>query len=257
MPKNTHTAAKEAARILADDEGIGYAEARRIIERWNAHQVPTAEELAAADDLPYDPVLHYAVTPPSEIPGWVMSTEDYPMRVDGPSPYCYAHKVQSLAHREQSATLSLYARPSIYGPEPSLIVQPFTFAPPAETRIPGYGHWGNCWTVELHDAGFRYNRVSHLAAPGWSATVTRGADPSAPCGLRIAHVDGYVLFDDDTPLPPDWLARTRAHPEGVPVFAGPGAGLPIPAQLDKEEADLMLATADMIAARIPFTVREA
>ncbi|MFF1284318.1 hypothetical protein ACFVY4_26700 [Streptomyces sp. NPDC058299] len=257
MPKHTHTARKEAARELADDEGLGYAEARRIIERWAAHQPPTSEELEAADEVSYDPVLHYAMTPPSEIPGWMMRTIDFPMRVESPSPYCYAHRVQSLSDREQHAVLSLFARPAIYDSEAALVVEPFTFTPPADTRIPRYGHWGNCWTVELHDAGFRYNRVSHLAAPGWSATITRGPEPSAPCRLRVAHDDGYVLFDEDTPLPPDWLARTGVHPEGVPVFCGPGAGLPVPPQLDKEEADLMLETADLIVARIPFTVREA
>jgi hypothetical protein len=257
MPKHTHTAMKEAARELADAEGLGYAEARRIIERWATHQPPTHEELAAADEIPYDPALHYAMTPPSEIPGWLIRMCDYPERSNAPAKYCYPHPVTSLADREKVATLSLFARPAIYDDFAALIVEPLTFTPPADTRIPGYGHWGNCWTVELHDVGFRYDRVSHLAAPGWSATVTRGPKPAAPCRLRIAHTDGFVLFDEDTALPPHWLARVPAHPEGVPVFCGPGAGMPVPPDLDTEEADLMLQTADLIVARVPFTVREA
>ncbi|NUR01388.1 MAG: hypothetical protein HOY79_34135 [Streptomyces sp.] len=259
MPKSTHTTIKEIARELRDAEGLTYAEAQRVAARWVDHQPPTEEELTAADEeaVKYDPLTYYAMQPGSEIPGWMFGREGYPVRAEAPAPYCYTRPVRSLAHPEQVAALSLFARPTVYRGEAALIIEPLTYFPPADTRLPGYGHWGNCWSVEVHELGLHYNRVSHLAAPGWTATVTRGAELSAPVRLRLAHADGYVLFDADAALPPDWLARVRVHPEGIPVFCGPGAGMPIPVPLDDEEADLMLQTADLNAGRVPFTVREA
>ncbi|MFE9437035.1 hypothetical protein [Streptomyces sp. NPDC006640] len=253
MSKHSHTANKTAAQELAAAESLTYAAARRIIERWATHPWPTDEELAAADAADFDPLFYYACQPPSEIPGFLMQVSEYPERSDGPTKYCYPHSVQSLAAPETSATLSLIARPTIYEGEPALVVQPVTYTPPPGAR-PGFGHWGNCWTIQLHDVGF-LDRISNLAAPGWSATVTRGPEPSAPCALRLAHEDGYVLFDAETPLPPDWLARVRCHPEGVPVVCGPGAGREVPTSLDDTDyvRDL-LCTLDLVAARVPFTV---
>jgi hypothetical protein len=253
VSKHSHTALKGAARELAEEEGLTYAEARRIIERWAAHEGPSDDELQAADATEFDPVYYHARTT-SEIPGYLMRMTDYPEHSpSGPAPYCYPHTVPSLANPEQKAVLSLTARAAIYGQEAALIVEPLTYTAPA-ARLPGYGYWGNCWSVELHDQGFRYNRVSNLATPSWSATVTRGPEPSAPCTLRLANEGGYVLFDGGSPLPPDWLARVRVHPEGVPVFCGPCAGAPVPAWLEDSEADELLETADLIVARIPFTV---
>lgn len=257
MSKHTHTALKEAARALADEEGVSYTEARRIVQRWADHQGPTEEELAAADALEFDPLSWYASTT-SEIPGHLMRMDDYPQRSERPSPYCYPHTVRSLADPGKEAVLSLTARAAIYDELPALIVEPLTYTPPPGAA-PGYGYWGNCWSVELYERGFRYNRVPLLAAPGWSATITRGAEPSAPCTLRLATQGwgSYVLFDGATPLPPAWLARLGAHLEGVPVFCGPCAGAVVPRWLDDEQAHQLLETADLIAARIPFTVQEA
>lgn len=256
MSKHSHTAFKEAAQTLADAEGLSYAAARRIIERWATHQGPTDDELSAADAADFDPLFHYACQPGSEIPGFLMRMSDYPERSDGPAKYCYPHAVQSIARPEASATLSLTARPDVYEGEPALVVEPLTYTPPSND-MPGFGYWGNCWTVHLHDVGF-LDRIGNLAAPGWTATVTRGVEPSAPSALRIEHTSGYVLFDAETPLSPDWLARVRCHPEGVPVVCGPGAGRPVPASLDDSEYVLdLLCTLDLVAARVPFTVNGA
>ncbi|MFG3287246.1 hypothetical protein ACGF3G_00280 [Streptomyces sp. NPDC048179] len=254
MSKHAHTALKETARVLADEEDLAYGQAHRIVKRWATHEAPTDDQLRAADETPYDPGSHYAMTPPSETPGWLKRTVDYPVCADAPAPYCYARPVPSVADPEQKAVLSLFARTAFYGPEAALIVEPLTYTPPADTRRGAYGHWGHSWMVQLYDQGFRYDRVSRLAAPGWAATVTRGPEPSAPCRLRLAHVDGYVLFDEDTPLPPGWLARVGVHPEGVPIFCGPGAGLPVPPSLEQNEVGIMLESADLIVARVPFTV---
>lgn len=253
MSKNSHTATKDAARALADAEGLAYTEARRIVERGATHEGPTDDELRAADETEFDPSCYYARTT-GEIPGFLMRMHDYPVASDGPAKYCHPHPVPSLAAPEQ-AVLSLTARSDVYFGEPALVVEPLTFtAPPG--ALPGYGYWGNCWTVHLHDLGF-LDRVGNLAAAGWSATVTRGPEPSAPCALRIVHKDGYVLFDAETPLPPDWLARIRCNPEGVPVFCGPGAGRPVPASVDDVPyVESLLDALDLVAARIPFTLAE-
>jgi len=262
VSKHTHTALKEAAQKLAAAEGLNHAEAHRIVSRWAAHEGPTDAEVEAADAATagFDPLFYYASQPPSEIPGFLMRMgSDYPqLRSEGPAPYCHPHPVQSLANSEQETVLSLTARPDVFDYLPALVVEPLTYTPPTDGRVPpGYGYWGNCWSVELYDVGFRYNRVSNLAAPGWSATVTRGPEPSAPCHLRVAHEGGFVLFDAPTPLPPDWLVRTRVHAEGLPVFCGPCAGAPVPQRLDDEQVDMLLETADLTVARIPFTVQEA
>jgi len=259
VPKNTHTTIKEVARKLSADEGLSYAAAQRIAARWAAHEGPSDEELDAAERAAeqYDPALWYAMQSGSEIPGWMFGRQGYPMQAEKPAPYCYTLPVRSLAHPEQVAALSLFARPTAYKGEAGLIIEPLTFFPPADTRVPGYGHWGNCWSVQLHNLGLHYNRVPHLATPGWTATITRGAEPSAPVRLHVAHADGYVLFDADAALPPDWVAYTGVVPEGIPVFCGPGAGMPIPDPLDDDEADMMLQTADLNAGRVPVTVREA
>lgn len=252
MSKNSHTAIKAAARELAEAEDLTYTEARRIIERWRTHEGPTDEDLAAADAADFDPVYYYACQPPSEIPGFLMRMHDYPARSDAPAKYCHPHPVASVADPELNAVLSLIARPDIYRGEPALIVEPLTFTPPPG-GLPGFGYWGNCWTLHLHDVGF-LDRIGNLATPGWSATVTRGPEPSAPSMLRLAHPD-YVLFDAPMPLPPSWLARVNFHPEGVPVLCGPGAGRPVPDNLgDEEYVDQLLDTLDLVAARVPFTV---
>jgi hypothetical protein len=129
MSKNTHTALKDAARELADVEGLSYAEARRIVERWAAHQGPTDDELRAADETDFDPLFWYATQPPSEVPGFLMRMHDYPERSDGPAKFCYPHAVQSLADPEKEAVLSLTARPDVYYGEPALVVEPLTFTP--------------------------------------------------------------------------------------------------------------------------------
>jgi hypothetical protein len=253
VSKNSHTAIKAAAQDLAEAEDLTYTAARRIIERWSTHQGPTDEELAAADACDFDPMFWYACQPDSEIPGFLMRMHDYPERSDTPAKYCYPHPVQSLADPDKTAALSLTARPDIYDGAPALVIEPLWFTPPPG-GLPGFGHWGNCWTLRLHDVGFRY-RIGNLATPGWTATVTRGPEPSAPSTLRLAHVDGYVLFDAPTPLPPQWLARVNCHPEGVPVVCGPGAGRPVPEDLDDTEyVDGLLGTLDLVAARVPFTV---
>ncbi|MGW7611894.1 hypothetical protein ACWGKW_32505 [Streptomyces sp. NPDC054766] len=253
MSKNSHTAIKNAARALAEAEGLNYPEARRIIERWSTHQGPTDQELTAADTCDYDPMFWYACQPASEIPGPFIRMHDYPERSDAPPKYCYPHPVPSAADPDKKAVLSLTARPDVYDEAPALVIEPLWFTPPPG-GLPGFGHWGNCWTLRLHDVGFRY-RISHLATPGWTATVTHGPEPSAPSTLRLAHADGYVLFDAPTFLPPEWLARVNLHPEGVPVVCGPGAGHPVPPDLDDTEyvAEL-LGTLDLVAARVPFTV---
>jgi hypothetical protein len=252
MSKNSHTAMKDAARELADVEGLTYTEARRIVERWTAHEGPTDDELRAADETEFDPSYYYARTT-SEIPGFLMRMHDYPLASAEPAKYCHPHPVQSLADPGQEAVLSLTARSDVYYGEPALVVEPLTFTSPPGA-LPGFGHWGNCWTIHLHDVGF-LDRVSNLAAPGWSATITRGPEPSAPCHLRLAHEDGYVLFDAETPLPPDWLARVHCNPEGVPVFCGPGAGRPVPRSVDHVPyVNSLLDTLDLVAARVPFTV---
>lgn len=257
MSKHTDTALKEAARRIAAAEGLSYAAARRVAERWAAHPLPTDEELRIADETEFDPIHWYAMNV-GEIPGHLMGIVDYPEhRPDGPAPYCYPHPLNSLADPEQTVVLSLTARPAVYRQEPALIVEPLTYTPPPNTHVPGFGYWGNCWSVRLHDEGFRFNWVGNFSAPGWAATVTRGAEPSAPCSLRITHFDGYVLFDEATPLPPNWLARVRVHPEGVPVFCGPCAGSVVPRRLEDARAESMLETGDLTAARIPFTVTEA
>jgi hypothetical protein len=253
VSKTSHTAIKAAAQELAEAEDITYTAARRIIERWVTHEGPTDEELAAADATDFDPVYYYACQPPSEIPGFLMRMHDYPARSDAPAKYCYPHTVTSLADPEQKAVLSLMARPDIYSGEPALVIEPITFTPP-QGGLPGFGYWGNCWTLQLHDVGF-LDRIGNLATPGWSATVTRGPEPSAPSTLRLAHADGYVLFDAPTPMSPSWLARVNCHPEGVPVVCGPGAGRPVPSDLDDEEyVHQLLDTLDLVAARVPFTV---
>jgi hypothetical protein len=253
VSKHNHTAMKTAARDLADEEGLTYAAARRIVERWAAHQGPTDEELRVADATDFDPLFWYATQPPSEIPGFLMRMSDYPERSDGPAKYCHPHAVQSLANPGKEAILSLTARPDVYYGEPALVVEPLTYTPPP-AYLPGFGYWGNCWTIHLGDVGF-LDRISNLATPGWSATVTRRTEPSAPSALRLAHTDGYVLFDAETPLPPDWLARVRCNPEGVPVVCGPGAGRPVPPSLDDADyVNDLLDTLDLVAARVPFTV---
>lgn len=253
MSKHNHTAIKNAARELADAEGLSYAAARRIIERWSTHQGPTEEELTAAAATEFDPMWWYASTY-SEVPGFLMRMSDYPARSDGPAKYCHPHAVRSLADPEKEAVLSLTARPDVYEGEPALVVEPLSYTPPPGGTIPGFGYWGNCWTVHLHDLGF-LDRISDLATPGWTAAVTRGVEPSAPSLLRLAHDSGYVLFDVETPLPPDWLARVRCHPEGVPVLCGPGAGHPVPTNLDDTEyVHRLLDTLDLVAARVPVTV---
>jgi hypothetical protein len=253
VSKNTHTAIKNAARSLAEAEGLNYPAARRIIERWHAHQGPSDEELAAADACDYDPVFWYACQPPSEVPGFLMRGDGYPARSDGPAKYCHPHDVPSASDSGGTAVLSLTARPDIYEGEPALVIEPLTYTPPLG-GLQGFGHWGNCWTLHLHDVGFR-DRISNLATPGWTATVARGPEVSAPCTLRLAHSDGYVLFDAPTPLPPSWLARVNSHPEGVPVVCGPGAGHPVPRDLDDTEYVYgLLGTLDLVAARVPITV---
>jgi hypothetical protein len=253
VSKTSHTSIKAAAQDLAEAESLTYTAARRIIERWSTHQGPSPEELAAADACDYDPVFWYACQPPSEVPGFLMRMHDYPERSDTPAKYCYPHDLPSAADPAKKAVLSLTARPDIYEGEPALVIEPLTYTPPL-SGLQGFGHWGNCWSLHLYDVGFRY-RIGNLATPGWTATVARGPEPSAPSTLRLAHADGYVLFDAPTPLPPQWLARVNSHPEGVPVVCGPGAGHPVPRDLDDTEyvAEL-LGTADLVAARVPFTV---
>ena len=258
MSKDTHTALKEVASALAEYEGIPYTRARRIVERWAVHQGPTDAELEAADGLEFDPVMWYAMQPGSEIPGFVMERPEYPVPLPGPATGCYPLTVPSLADPERHAVLSLACRPAALHnaleSEPVLIVEPFGWTGAG----PGFGLWAVAWSGQLHERGLDF-RIGALAVGGWTAIITPRTEVSAPCRVRIAHRDGYVMIDMETPLPPDWLARVRQHPEGMPVLCGPCAGARVPDGfvVDVEDIDVLLETADLIAARIPFTVRGA
>lgn len=254
MAKGTHTALKEAARQLAEDEGLTYATARRIVERWQQHTPPSEKEITAAIQAAedFDPTWYYAKTA-SEIPGHMMMRQPadeegyYPRHDNAPAPYTYHRTMTRTAPSPAETVLSLIARPAIYREEVALIVEPVSFTGPDRA----FGLWANLWSVELHDLGFR-SYYRQLPAEGWSGHITPGPEVSAPSRLRLEHTSGYILIDVEVALAPDWVVFSRFHPEGVPVFVGPGAGATVPAALYDEQVNRRLATADLIVGRIPL-----
>lgn len=225
-----HDPIKTRARVRSARTGESY------VVSWAAladYPGPRREQLAAADAMPFT-----AVDGSFERYWHVVS--DY---VDASRP-------------ELQAELTI--RPGWYRGEPMLAVDggevaQVRYAPSPTAPVDARAVW-TLFCRGLRERGWLPS-TEVIGTQDWRLELEPSVDaPSAPVPTRLHDGAGWVLYAGEAQLPPGWLARTRVDPVGLLVVAGPGlparAGTRLPAVLTGEHVDHLLASSDVVAARI-------
>ncbi|MBE1580519.1 hypothetical protein ACFORH_39080 [Amycolatopsis roodepoortensis] len=224
--------------------GERYAKARRLLLQRPA---PTADELAAADAVTFDPYAGLD-SQSGALPVWAARSMGL---VAGAGPDCFVLDVADSFGPAPGAAgkLAIAARGFTYRGLPAVVLECVEIVE-GHGKIPGA--WWHSFGIRLADAGWSYSAVGDGQTLDWLAEITPDPrSPSRPVRLRVTDPLGAVVFDGPLLVSPGWQARTRVHPVGLLVVAGPVSGARVPATFDDALVDETLGIGNLVAARLP------